>query len=335
MYFGSVRFFKHLIIFILALLILVPTSVAIYLGITLYRASLPTPPAEDTQISAEAGTQQGDAAQQPDEPVQQTPQDEQTPPAQEQQSAPSGGAPEQTLDEDILSADLAYRALFPDMYVEPAESFQYSQNTVYLTFDDGPSYITTSVLDALDWQEVPATFFVVYRPGEDGVAYLNRIVEGGHTIGIHSYSHEYTKIYASVEAFLTDFYQVWNWVYETTGVRSSVFRFPGGSVNGYNRDVYVEIIAEMTRRGFTYYDWNVSSGDAAATEVPSSAIFENVVSGVRSSNRAIVLMHDGRGHSTTANALPDIIRTLQEEGYTFAPLTNDVYPIIFGYHSVA
>ena len=333
MYFGSVRFFKHLIILILALLILIPTSVAIYLGVTLYRASLDEPPAEDTSINSQVGTQQGDTAQQ-DEAQSGQP-DEQTPPAQEQQPSQSEDAPAQTLDEDILSADLAYRAMFPDMYVEPAESFQYSQNTVYLTFDDGPSYITTSILDALDWQEIPATFFVVYRPGEDGAAYLNRIAQGGHTIGIHSYSHEYTKIYSSVEAFLTDFYEVWNWVYETTGIRSSVFRFPGGSVNGYNRDVYVEIIAEMTRRGFTYYDWNVSSGDAAATEVPSASIFENVVTGVRSSNRAIVLMHDGRGHSTTANALPDIVRTLQEEGYTFAPLTNDVYPIIFGYHSVA
>lgn len=328
MYFGSVRFFKHLIIFILALLILVPTSVAIYLGITLYRASLPEAPSEDTEINEQVGSAQEDDAQDGES-------DEETPPAQEQQPAQNDDAPAQTLDESILSADLPYRQLFPDMYVEPAESFQYSQKTVYLTFDDGPSYITTSVLDALDWQEVPATFFVVYRSGEEGTAYLKRIAEGGHTIGIHSYSHEYTKIYSSVEAFLTDFYQVWNWVYETTGIRSSVFRFPGGSVNGYNRDVYVEIIAEMTRRGFTYYDWNVSSGDAAATEVSSAAIYENVLSGVRSSSRAIVLMHDGRGHSTTANALPDIIRTLQEEGYTFAPLTNDVYPIIFGYHSVA
>ena len=328
MYFGSVRFFKHLIIAILALLILVPTSVAIYLGVTLYRASLPEVPKEDTEINEQVDTKE-DAKEPEDDKKDEEDQSSPEPPAQNED------APEQTLEESILSADLPYRELFPDMYVEPAENFQYSQKTVYLTFDDGPSYITTSVLDALDWQEIPATFFVVYRSGEDGAAHLKRIVESGHTVGIHSYSHEYTKIYSSVEAFLTDFYQVWNWVYETTGVRSSVFRFPGGSVNGYNRDVYVEIIAEMTRRGFTYYDWNVSSGDAAATEVSSAAIYENVLSGVRSSSRAIVLMHDGRGHSATANALPDIIRTLQEEGYTFAPLTNDVYPIIFGYHSVA
>ena len=105
---------------------------------------------------------------------------------------------------------------------------------------------------------------------ERGQEILRRIAEEGHTIGIHTDSHQYRSIYASVEAYLEDFEKVFRKVYEITGVKPEIFRFPGGSVNGYNGAIYQELIAEMMRRGFSYYDWNVSSADATGNIAAST-----------------------------------------------------------------
>lgn len=105
---------------------------------------------------------------------------------------------------------------------------------VYLTFDDGPSDLTPEVLDLLDKYDAKATFFVVYTDDEEYTSYLKEIVDRGHTIALHSYSHDYNKIYKSVDAFLEDFEKVYNWVYEETGVRPTLFRFPGAAPRARN-----------------------------------------------------------------------------------------------------
>ena len=230
-------------------------------------------------------------------------------------------------------SNLEYQTLFPDLYVENDFQFVDTEERVcYLTFDDGPNAAnTTSVLDTLKKYNVKATFFVVYQDNDTANALYKRIVDEGHTIAVHTASHEYTQIYSSVEAYLTDFEKMSSHIEDVTGVKPEIFRFPGGSVNTYNITFYREIIAEMLRRGYVYYDWNVSSGDAASAYVPSSKITSNVLSGSQSQDDAIVLMHDGPGHGATAAALPEIIEGLQEQGYTFAGLDNSVTPWCFGY----
>ena len=135
-------------------------------------------------------------------------------------------------------------------------------NAVYLTFDDGPSARTDEILEILDKYGVKATFFVVGANEEGDLERMQKIVAAGHTLAIHSYSHDYKKIYASVEAYLEDFNQMFCQIYEATGVKPQIFRFPGGSVNSYNVGIHQQLIAEMTRRGFVYFDWNVANGDA-------------------------------------------------------------------------
>lgn len=130
-------------------------------------------------------------------------------------------------------------------------------NAVYLTFDDGPSARTDEILEILDKYGVKATFFVVGANEEGDLERMQKIVAAGHTLAIHSYSHDYKKIYASVEAYLEDFNQMFCQIYEATGVKPQIFRFPGGSVNSYNVGIHQQLIAEMTRRGFVYFDWNV------------------------------------------------------------------------------
>ena len=103
-----------------------------------------------------------------------------------------------------------------------------------MTFDDGPSTRTDEVLAVLARENIKATFFVVGQTSETNLQRIRDIVNQGHTIAMHSYSHDYTKIYASVEAFLDDMYRVFSQIRDATGVAPTFFRFPGRSVNSYN-----------------------------------------------------------------------------------------------------
>ena len=232
-----------------------------------------------------------------------------------------------------VDSNLHYQTLFPDLYIDNDFDFIATKEKVcYLTFDDGPNVANTHlVLDTLEKYNIKATFFVVYSDDEYSDELYKRIVNEGHTIAVHTASHQYTEIYSSVEAYLTDFEKMSSHIESVTGVKPEIFRFPGGSVNTYNSSLYREIIAEMTRRGYTYYDWNVSSGDAAIGVVTKERIISNVLTGSAAQDDAIVLMHDGPGHSATAAALPQIIEGLKEQGYTFDRLDKTVTPWCFGY----
>ena len=223
-----------------------------------------------------------------------------------------------------------YQALYPDFYAPQTYSATFSpDNTAYLTFDDGPSGNTDIILQTLQEENVKATFFVVGTDNADNLARMRRIVQEGHTIGMHSYSHSYKKIYASVEAFLKDMYQVFNLIKDTTGVTPTCFRFPGGSINSYNKAVYKDIKAEMIRRGFVPYDWNVSSGDASTTKYTPEQLTGYVLNGIGSKSRIIVLMHDSSSKENTAQAVRQIIIGIREKGFIFAPLDYQTKPILF------
>lgn len=220
----------------------------------------------------------------------------------------------------------SYEKKYPDLYAGATFSDDNTSDLkVYLTFDDGPSDLTPQVLDLLDKYNAKATFFVVHTDNEEYTSYLKEIVDRGHTLALHSYSHDYNKIYKSVDAFLEDFNQVYNWVYEETGVRPTLFRFPGGSTNGKTA-VVNDIIAEMERRGFIYYDWNVSSGDGSNLTTTEN-ILENVCTNVGNFDQPVVLMHDGAGKNATFKALPTILKTLADEGYEFCSLDEHLTPV--------
>ena len=223
-----------------------------------------------------------------------------------------------------------YQALYPDFYAPQTYSANSAPNkTAYLTFDDGPSGNTDIILQTLQEENVKATFFVVGTDNADNLARMRRIVQEGHTIGMHSYSHSYKKIYASVEAFLKDMYQVFNLIKDTTGVTPTCFRFPGGSINSYNKAVYKDIKAEMIRRGFVPYDWNVSSGDASTTKYTPEQLTGYVLNGIGSKSRIIVLMHDSSSKENSAQAVRQIIIGIREKGFIFAPLEYQTKPILF------
>lgn len=199
----------------------------------------------------------------------------------------------------------------------------------YLTFDDGPSDNTLKILDILDAYGIKATFFVV---GTAKTQYMPQIVNRGHAIGLHSTTHKYDVIYKDINNYLADIKQISDIVYNTTGVRSNIIRFPGGSSNmvsaQYCKGLMTDLTTRMPSLGYSYYDWNVSSGDASAAHVPAATIVNNVLSGAKGKSSICVLMHDTSAKSTTVEALPAIIEGLDAMGFRFAPLTAEV----FGFH---
>ena len=224
-----------------------------------------------------------------------------------------------------------WQALYPDLYALPADRGSVeASNVVYLTFDDGPSARTPEVLAILERYGIQATFFVTGREDEQSWQWMRDIVAAGHTLGVHSYTHNYQKIYASVEAFLEDFNRMYQQILEVTGVAPQVFRFPGGSINSYNGLVYLDIVSEMVRRGFVYFDWNAMTGDAVKKPPAPDVQARNALAKL-GADRVILLSHDSAKMTNMVAALPSIIEGYRNAGYTFSPLTPEVVPIVYAY----
>lgn len=204
-----------------------------------------------------------------------------------------------------------------DLYFNP--------KTMYLTFDDGPSAENTSaVLDVLKARNIKATFFVVGENVRKHPDVAKRIAAEGHTIGIHCNRHDYKELYESRDSYLADFEEAYRAVLEVTGVKPVLYRFPGGSINGYNRKVYKEIIAEMDARGFVYFDWNASLDDALKKSRPQELI-DNAMKTILGRQQVVLLAHD-MVHSTSL-CLDGLIDQLPE--YRMEPLTPEVAPVRF------
>lgn len=232
-----------------------------------------------------------------------------------------------------LEPSFTYQTLYPDLYVETVMEYEdVKDKTVYITFDDGPSARTDEILEILDEYNIKATFFVVPTASTACEERLKAIAAAGHTIGIHTSSHVYNTIYASVDNFLDDFYKAWSLVYKYTGIKCDIFRFPGGSINSYNRLIYQPLIAEMTRRGFVYYDWN-TSGDDSAGQKTAEGIFNMTVQTAGSQKKVVLLLHDNSTKQATVEALPKIIEHFKNKGYSFAALTQKIKPVTYGYRS--
>lgn len=199
--------------------------------------------------------------------------------------------------------------------------------TIYLTFDDGPSRtITPSLLQILREENVKATFFVINH--DDSLNYLiKQEYEEGHTVALHSYTHDYSYVYSSVDNYFSDLNAIQNKIFNITGVKSNIIRFPGGSSNTISRKYSSRIMSTLTNKvvenGYYYFDWNVSSQDAGGAS-NASQVYSSVVNHLVYKNN-VVLMHDFENNYKTLNAIRDIIRFGKEHGYTFKTITTDTF----------
>lgn len=195
---------------------------------------------------------------------------------------------------------------------------------IYLTFDDGPSAYTGNLLDILKKYNVKVTFFVTNQGLTKGYDhFIKRAFEEGHTIGLHTDTHNYKNIYQSETAYFEDLYAIQKKVKDITGYESKIIRFPGGSSNTiskFNPGIMSRLSKEVEQKGFRYFDWNLDSDDAGSAR-NSSKVSANVIKGLGNGNNYVVLQHDIKKYSV--EAVEAIIQYGLSHGYQFRNLTMD------------
>ena len=226
----------------------------------------------------------------------------------------------------------AYQKLYPEMMAERPQTLdEIDKRAIYLTFEGGPSKNTENILDYLKDSGQKATFFITGENIAGNEAIIKRMTDEGHTVGVCSFSTDYKTIYQSIDAFLADFNKAYTAIYNACGVYPNIFRFPCGSINEYNSKIYRELISEMTRRGFVFFDWNVNSDDNGDNQEDWEAIVQDVAEDVKDYDQAIVLMHDASDNSSTARAVKYMLNYLGKNGYYFANIKSTTIPVTFDY----
>ncbi len=195
----------------------------------------------------------------------------------------------------------------------------------FLTFDDGPSEVTNQILDTLKQEKVKATFFVLGSNVKTLPNVVKRIYDEGHYIANHGYSHVYSKIYASPQTVLDEFNQCNDAVKEAIQVpeyNSHLFRFPGGLVGGKYATIKNEANELLKQNEVMHVDWNSLTGDAETNNLSIEFELQRLRETSEGKNSLVILMHDAQAKKTTADALPNIIAYLKEQGYKFESFYN-------------
>lgn len=233
----------------------------------------------------------------------------------------------------LISAGKIYRYINSDknskginqfnMFHPQDNHLEDEKNTVYLTFDDGPcDAITDKILDVLEEYNVKATFFVVGKEIKSREHILKRINDEGHSIGLHTYSHSFKVVYKSNDAFINEMIVTNDIIFEITGEKSGIIRFPGGSHNRLNT-LFLQRIHD---EGFRIYDWTHSCEDGTCPYLSPYALYKNSLRKIISKKRApgiILLMHSNENNKNTINALPIIINYYRNKGYKFKAIEDD------------
>ena len=201
------------------------------------------------------------------------------------------------------------------------------ERQAFLTFDDGPSdSVTPKILDVLKKEDVRATFFVLGTMVKSNPEILKREKEEGHYIANHGYSHIYSKIYANDKKPLEEYHKTNKLIQEALGdksYQSNIFRFPGGSVGGYYDKIKKNAKKVFAENGISYLDWNCLTNDSDGAET-KQAIMKNLKATSKGKETLVILMHDAPNKDLTAKTLPDVIKYLKEQGYSF----KNMYDII-------
>lgn len=213
--------------------------------------------------------------------------------------------------------------LNPDVPV--GTDVQSEEKVIYLTFDDGPSANTQAVLDVLDQYNAKATFFVTGL-NPDYYDMIKVAYDKGHTIGMHTYSHDYSWVYSSTDAYFQDLEQIGNLVKEQIGFVPAFIRFPGGSSNtisaNYTKGIMTQLSQEVIAKGYQYYDWNGDCQDGSGTLSPDE-LYNHAINAA--GNNIMILCHDAIGKETTVQALPKIIEYYQAQGYVFKGIDRESF----------
>ena len=234
-------------------------------------------------------------------------------------TGPSGGS--------SVGSSVGSITLFPPEHPDDTSFWRTGNNIpvpdkiAYITIDDGPSRaITPGILDVLQQEGVRATFFVLPHSGVDDLYW--RIINEGHEIGNHTYTHNYSRLYSDINNFREDVLRAEAFIMEKLDYRTTTFRYPGGSM-GRASSIIAPRHALLEELGYRYFNWHIDIGDARAqTDKRAAALTDNVLNNTRGREQLIILMHDSWDKRTTLEALPMIIAGLREQGYSFDIMRN-------------
>lgn len=204
---------------------------------------------------------------------------------------------------------------------------QTAEKVVYLTFDDGPSMNTQKVLDILDVYDAKATFFVT-GTNKEYYHLIRQAYKNGHTIGLHTYVHEYDQIYNSSSAYFADLKKIEDLVYSQIGSVPKYIRFPGGSSNQVSKKYCSKIMKKLTKevvnRGYQYYDWNEDSEDGSG-QVSVKQLVKNATAS--KDNNIVLLFHDANGKENSLKAIGQVIQYYQSKGYAFKGIDDNSFVV--------
>lgn len=200
------------------------------------------------------------------------------------------------------------------------------KKVAFLTFDDGPSVNTEKIIDILKEEGACATFFLIGEQiTDEEMPVLKKLIENGNEIGIHTYSHN-EDIYSSKMAFLKDFGMASDAISDKLGIAPKIYRFPWGSTSKYVKPLKKELVQRLAQCGYQYEDWNVSAEDSVGRP-DSGTIIANIRKDFAKYDEPVILMHDSQINGETVKALPQIIRMIRDEGYSFGILSERSGPM--------
>ena len=227
-------------------------------------------------------------------------------------------------EQELVKKEAERQAKIPNLTDQGKQNMEniYHSDTkqAFLTFDDGPSSVTNTILDVLKQENVKATFFVLGSRVEKKPDVVKRIYEEGHYIGNHGYSHIYENIYATPEAVLDEYNKCNDAVKNAIGVpeyNSHLFRFPGGLVGGKYAEIKSQANELLKQNNIVHIDWNALNGDAETNDLTVEFELARLQETTQNKNSVVILMHDAPIKKVTAEALPQIISYLREQGYEF------------------
>ena len=207
------------------------------------------------------------------------------------------------------------------------ESQEKSEKVIYLTFDDGPSSITYKVLDILKENNVKATFFIIGNQIKGYENIVERINEEGHSIGLHTYTHNFKTIYASKKSFIKEMLDTREEINKVIGTSPNIIRFPGGSRKRLND----EMLKLLHSYNFKTYDWNMNLSDGLRPQTPPDKLFREATRELDKPEPIILLMHCDYMHKNTCKVLPRIIKYYKDKGYEFKVIKEDTPEYYFPY----
>lgn len=250
-----------------------------------------------------------------------------------QQNEPSKGANSEQENKNTKATDNGgpvinnQKGLTKEQLKAIEDIYDSKEKVAFLTFDDGPSSgVTPKILDTLKQEDIKATFFVLGTMVKANPEVLKREREEGHYIANHSYSHVYSKVYASENKPLEEYNKTNKLIQDALGdssYQSNIFRFPGGSAGGYYDKLKQKAKKKFQEKGIASLDWNCLTNDSDGAET-KKAIMQNLKATSKGKKSLVILMHDAPNKDLTAKTLPDVIKYLKEQGYTF----KNMYDVI-------